>query len=459
MISFPVAQNQRPAVQSPAEIAQYLAQDSQAVRFKKLLIYCSTGVWESQPARLDTVQFDELLVTLQSLTLSWQELQATLARAVHYLNKAAEYTLVAHTLLEWLKPLYPDAVLTPAVDPQRYGPIVQQLMADPDLLRLKKLLLLACTNHWESDRSKVEQMPLLPLIQKLHGLTPNWASLSYLLDHLVTTLSKAAEYRLIADRLIEAFEPLYAEAEPMAPEAITVVEQPLVADPTGAGPTRSEAASSETLRSSTAQKFSTIAEATAALSALLHEQTKRSTGGTSPIAAPILPGSAEREKRSHRFNLRQSIVQASNPLRTKILLFSLLHEPFRIQQHEAMLKDYDLDDLLQLACQTYRQTAQLETALHQVVCQLADPQAYMQSITAMLQAIQRYGSHPSVPPVPGTAADPTYQSEVSQLTRHLHYPIALIPSNTASLFIKGTGDLMSRTPASQPDTAEPPTHG
>lgn len=460
MISSPVAQTDRP-VQSPEEIAQHLAQEPQAIRFKKLLIYCGTGVWESHPARLEAVQFIELLATLQSLTLSWQDLQATLAKAVHYLNKAAEYTLVAHALLEWLKPLYPDAVLTPAIDPQVYEPIAQQLTADPDLFRLKKLLILACTNHWESDRSKVEQSPLVPLIQKLHGLTPSRASLSYLLDHLIMTLSKAAEYRRIADRLIGAFEPLYAEAESMISqfqEEITVVEPPAASSRPG-----SETASSEMPRSPAPQKFSTIAEATAALSALLHEQNKRSNAGNAPIAPSTLPGSANWEKLSHQFNLRQfdlrqNIVQASNPLRTKILLFSLLHEPFQLQQHEAMLKDHDLDDLLRLACQNYRQIAQLEAALHQVACQLPDSQAYNQSISAMLQAVQRFALPACDLSSPSTA-DPTHQSEVSQFTRHLHYPIALTPSNTASLFTESTGSLISRTPAPQSETAEPPTHG
>ena len=427
------------------KVLQALAQDSQSLRFKKLLIYSCTGTWESDTARLEAVQFSDLLHTLRSLAPTWQELQTCLTEAAHHLNRPAEYILVAHTLLGLLKPIYLDAALIPTVDPQIYEAIAQQLTIDPEPLRLKKLLILACTHQWESDRKTIEQTPLLPLIQTLHSLTPTRTVLCVLLENVVKTLSKSTQYRLLADRLIQAFQPLYLDSE-------TVAAEPTVLEDTQAECFEEDATSSLNSRSA-GTKFSTIAEATAALSALLHEQNKRSNGGSSAIAGKTLASSKGSDlqgsdlkpsnlRLSERFSLRQSVVQASNPLRTKILLFSLLHEPFQLQQHEGILKDYDLDDLLKMTMQTYRQAAYLHTALGQIVRQLPNPQAYQPSIDALLQAIQQSSSGSSALPANGDASGAT-QPEFSQLTSPLPHTAALTqtaPTPSPSPSVSPDGD-------------------
>lgn len=381
-----------------SQISNTLAQDPQALRFKKLLIYCCTGTWENNPARLEAIEFCALIQMLQSLAPCWQNVQISLAEAAQRLNKSAEYMLLAHTLLSLLKPLYPESALVYPVAPSVYEVIAQQFSADPDLLRLKKLLILACTNQWESDRKKIEQASLLSLIQTLHSLTPSRAVLALLLENLVKTLSKSSEYRLLADRLLAAFQPLYPDSHPES-DPLTVPEDASQEQDTSQEQLEETASSLNSRMLAT--KFSTIAEATAALSALLHEQNKRSNSGSSgAIVKNAVPATSSKQKPlrmslDERFSLRQSIVQACNPLRTKILLFSLLHEPFQLQQHEGILKEHDLDDLLQMTMQTYRQMAHLEAALSQVVKQLPNSQAYLQSVSALLQAVQQVSSHSS----------------------------------------------------------------
>lgn len=362
-------------------VAQALAQDAQAVRFKKLLIYRCAGIWETQPDRLEAVQFADLLHQMGALAPTWQDLQTCLIQSASQLNKSAEYTLVAHRLLALLQPLYPDAARQPAIDPRCYEAIAQQLTADPDLLRLKKLLILACTSQWESDRQKLIQTEVLPLIQQLHSLTITQAGLDFLLNNLVKTLSKPSEYRLLAARLLQAFQLLYADAYPDAyPDAGTALEPPAVEA------TRTNV---ETATRSAATKFSTIAEATAALSALLDEHSKRSP--VVPAVQNWLTVPADPLQRSQRLSLRQAVMQSSNPLRTKILLFSLLHEPFQLQ-HESLLKDHNLDDLLQMMMQSYPQPADLKAALHHSASRLPDAQAYLPSVDALLQAVQQWGT-------------------------------------------------------------------
>lgn len=386
MISVsPVAEANSFASRAASDVSQALAQDPKAARFRKLLLYACTGLWESDAAQLEAVQFCDLLHTLRSQAPTWREVQNCLVETAHRLNKSAEYTLIAHTLLGLLQPLYPEAMLAPEIDPRIYQSIAQGLASDPDLLRFKKLLILACTNQWEFDREKLEQTSLLSLLQTLHSLAPSKTVLCSLLENLVKTLSKVAEYRLLADRLIEACQILYPDAETASAEVITTAEAAQdICEETAAINGRSPAT-----------KFSTIAEATAALSALLNEQNKRSNGSmgaieTQPISLASSDLKPTRLQPEERFRLRQAIVQASNPLRTKILLFSLLHEPFQLQQHEAILKDHDLDDLLQMTLQAYRQVTHLKTALSRVIQQLPYSPDYLQSSNTVLQAIEQF---------------------------------------------------------------------
>ncbi|WP_143467589.1 hypothetical protein [Leptolyngbya ohadii] len=407
------------------EVSQALAQDPQAGRFKKLLIYSCTGIWESDAGRLESIQFCDLLHTLTSTAPTWQVLQTCLLQAVNRLNKSAEYTLVAHSLLGFLQFLYPGASLNLTTDSQIYEAIAQPLAHDPDLLRLKKLLILACTNQWESNREKLEQATLPPLIQTLHSMTPSQSSLGVLLESLVKTLSKPTEYRLLANRLMEAMQPLYPDAAAQ-PSSEAMHEETYVADegnpveqtqqiptqqPDGdlpSTPAKPETASlldGSASRSLTATKFSTIAEATAALSALLNEQNRRSNGTAPTVTEKSWLTPADRSlNQTERFRLRQSVVQASNPLRTKVLLFSLLHEPFQLQQHESILKDHDLDDLLQMTLQAYPQTADLDAALQRVARKLSHTEDYLQSTGAVVQAVHRFATESLT--LPGQTARP-----------------------------------------------------
>jgi hypothetical protein len=57
------------------------------------------------------------------------------------------------------------------------------------------------------------------------------------------------------------------------------------------------------------------------------------------------------------FDLRQTVMRYTNPLRAKILLFSLLHQSSRRERTEQafLLKGYELDKLLERMLQTYDQ--------------------------------------------------------------------------------------------------------
>lgn len=78
------------------------------------------------------------------------------------------------------------------------------------LLRIKKLLVYACTQHWEADPDQLAQYNLHYLIETLMRLAPTIEQLRVYLNQVTQTLSKSAEYLLIANTIVQTLQKLYA---------------------------------------------------------------------------------------------------------------------------------------------------------------------------------------------------------------------------------------------------------
>jgi len=94
--------------------------------------------------------------------------------------------------------------------------VVQNLSQDPNLLRIKKLLIYASQQTWERDPIKIQQADLYPLVQALRAQYPTRQILEAHLTALVNTLSKVTEYTLVANAALSHLEPLYPANESLA---------------------------------------------------------------------------------------------------------------------------------------------------------------------------------------------------------------------------------------------------
>ncbi len=101
-----------------------------------------------------------------------------------------------------------------------------------------------------------------------------------------------------------------------------------------------------------------------------------------PNPAPLRP--------TNLFDLRQTVMRNTNPLRAKILLFSLLHHRYRSDRVEQafLLKGYELDKLLARMLQTYDQLAVLTVQLKKTARRLDNPVEYSQTAAAILRAVK-----------------------------------------------------------------------
>ncbi|MBW4656471.1 MAG: hypothetical protein KME20_26010 [Kaiparowitsia implicata GSE-PSE-MK54-09C] len=96
-------------------------------------------------------------------------------------------------------------------------------------LRIKKLLVYACKNIWESDSYRLDYFDVSSLVRELMQLAPTAEHLEERLNQAVASLSKAAEYRLVAQAILAQVSLLYptvaartdaAENANLAPEVV-----------------------------------------------------------------------------------------------------------------------------------------------------------------------------------------------------------------------------------------------
>lgn len=319
------------------EVAQDLAQEQNLVRIKKLLIYVCTQVWESDRHCLGQVKLLDLLQDLRAIAPTVEQLRSRLDTAVFSLSKAAEYTLVANVIMTHAERLYPvhpgRGGQQEGSDEGIYGAIAQSLTQNVSGDRIKKLLLLACRSTWVTDPTQLAQVNVTDLIRDLHGLAPNLVTLQTLLEGLVNTLNKSSEYTIVSQEISNAFQPLY-------PKVMTEIGNGAIAEEVPVQILSSDLAPSQAL------------------------------------------------DLANLFDLRLEIMRYTNPYRAKIVLFSLLHQPFtNSAEPESMVRSYALDDLLRAMLQVYK-WSDVEVQLLDAAKNLEDSEECVQVARVILGAVK-----------------------------------------------------------------------
>lgn len=454
MVLSAVPLNQSKAVASLLDqMTDELAQDQNLSRIKKLLLYVCTGTWETDPRRLERASLKILIQHLFEISLTFEALQRQLNQAVASLNKAAEYRIVANAILSRFSAVYAlhravsqKAIVTQAFTPAFYEPIyweiAQQLQQSPAQARIKKLLVLTCRSTWENNALKLEQISLTDLVCELHQIASSPDSLGITLHQVAKALSKPEEYAQVADMIQAAFQILYqAEvySEVYLPAAVSDSASETIgpaSDPTELRVKGIELASFEALTSKALPNQQPAIPTVPVLPQLaqiplqavqiqaMHQVVQ---SPSAPVAnlAPAKPALKIVRKQPRRmadlFDLRLEIMHDTNPLKAKILLFSLLHTLFQDDaDHEALLKTHELDDLFRILFLSFRSYAELEDRLRQTAKRLNDTE-YLQSAEAILRAVRPFyavNSAPTSSDLPVQLADITdFKADTHEITQ------------------------------------------
>ncbi|WP_068818642.1 hypothetical protein [Phormidesmis priestleyi] len=330
-----------PPEQTFSEIVRRLEQDANAARIKKLILYACKNWWENDPDRLSVISLQSLVQELRYLNPTLEHLKYKLHLLVGTLSKQEEYLQVATTIIENLTGLYRSA--TPiekttintnpldAIGGKLQNQITKILEQEVHSSRIKKLMIYAARKHWEADPLKIDQAEINRLISELAHQYPTIESLQIGLAAIVKSLNKPIEYAAIANMILREMGKLYSqEGEVISPESTNDLATQAVAPP-----------SSQT--------------------------------------APAI----------ELFDMRLEIVKFANPLRAKILLFSLVYYPFTYKEQDwSNLKLYSLEGLLRSVTTVCHSLEDLQSNLEVAAQQLNPPEDYVEVVRVILKSLK-----------------------------------------------------------------------
>ncbi|WP_373479981.1 hypothetical protein [Geminocystis sp.] len=376
-------------------IAQELSHSKEAKRAKKLIFYVSQRYWESDFSIIDGYSFESLLQNLYENNPTLDDLKALLFQAVNTLNRKEVYNKIAKYVFQRMAEIYNNV----DEDSMSQNPpqgnefeselvarIVENIQYHDESPRIKKLVFAACKQYWENDINVIEMYDLNEIILELYQLYPNAKRLRKALDSIVATINRQNFYSFIADTIVGELNYLYKHD---TTEAIT--DDNASEEETKLIKAKSQDTSHELQEAVTIQE-SEVDTVTASESEEDSLVVKMSTD-TVPSGVPegqILPWL----KLDNLFDLKQEIMQYTNPLRGKILLFYAIYQIHPSEQHWSIVRTCSLDDLLIKMFQNHgKDIKTIEKELMYVAnsgIEGLEPDDNAQTVTAILESIKHF---------------------------------------------------------------------
>ncbi len=358
------------------QIAHSIDRSDDPIRLKKLLFYVCRRQWESDLTRLNQVDTVLLVHEIHSATLAGTQLCETLAQFVQTLNKSAEYEVVSQSLMAHFLPLYPELQASVADDSKASDSqpsanqedvlcreVARQLEQSAHITRFKKLIVYICKNQWISDSEQLAAYDMAALLKELQTLAPTLERLQTALDAVVNTLSKRAEYTLVAKELVKSVGLMHPESAAVELAAVEL-----------AGVERSPT------------------------------HPPSSPRGSSPAVPPTTDSDPPLKSVASLFDVRLGILKYTNPLRAKILVFSTIHSDFTFSHEDWLhLKMYELDGLLRELVQNFQTYTDLEAVLYRTARRLPEPDEGVQAADTIIKCVRSLYIHGSPAAIFGTA--------------------------------------------------------
>jgi hypothetical protein len=372
-------------------VIQGLLHDQNLTRIKKLLIYASRNIWESQAFKLNAIELSDLIQEIRSLYPTLEHLQTHLRHITQTLNKPAEYMLVANALIHHLRPLYVEKtdVTKVLLKQEYYLQIANALEQDSNRLRIKKLLFCACNGIWENEPTRLESISFISLVERLDEIIPSLDYLQAALGSIVNTLNKKQDYTFVSEKIINLFTPLYLQS-------------------TSASDGQSAIADSESTQIKIAPPTPLPPPPSVDLPPSPPPVIQHSRPAPPP-EQPVRDRPPAKPTPLDWFDVRIEIMKYTNPLRAKLLIFACLHQRATLDGEAwSVVRSSDLDTLLQNLLQAYPTQQRLESQFKKTANVLPQPDQYLQAASAVLRAVKPFYSRAiaSSPPVGDRQSSP-----------------------------------------------------
>lgn len=330
-----------------ADVAHYLEEQDEGQRIKKLLFCLSKKYWENDPNVLDSNGLDALLMELVVQKPTIEQFTFSLYKLVKTLNRPKVYAAVAKTILDQLGPIYtaygktaipedvkgedgaiaamPMETETPApihrvVDPQYVATQVAHILVQHrEQARIQKLIFAVARGYWENNLQAIEQVGLANLLLELRQRYPTPGQLQEGFSQIVNNINKTTFYLAIARLILEQMQGLY-DSGPGSEEQSSPSHQATQAN-LMASDSPSPAESQLKSLATSIVDFDALPIPAPPPRPRPSEPILTVLGAVVP-SPPGTPLQAHTEKKEYNlFEIRSEIMQYTNPLRAKVLLF------------------------------------------------------------------------------------------------------------------------------------------
>ncbi|MFO0279600.1 MAG: hypothetical protein ACK51U_00785 [bacterium] len=383
------------------DVVRYLDSHEEKLRIKKLIFCICKKYWENAPNILEGVAMEELVKELVQLKTSNEQLTFSVYELVKTLNHHEVYAGVAKVIIKQISKLYGgiaaayETQLSPlitAVNPRLTAVInavnneednslrqvVSSLENHLETERIQKLMFAACKNRWENDRSVINNYGLKNIVLELRQNNPDFLSLRQTLNQIAENINKKALYLALADIILTQLEPLYNTNNDYKEED---------------NESKSEIFNDQMVH------LNDDCDSSAKTSSFSSSRSKPVDFASStmelPFAEPAFlnnnPSNYPQISDYDPFEIRLEILRYANPLRAKILIFSLLFYAWdQNSQDWLTLRSYTLEDLLQKLIESGKSLKDIEIQLYHIAQTQMDRDANLQTAGILVQALQKF---------------------------------------------------------------------
>lgn len=218
--------------------------------------------------------------------------------------------------------------------------VVRELEQHLNVTRIKRIVFFACKEFWENDANQLAETDLASLIEELCAKYSRLEDLEAVLNSIVSKVNKKTEYALVADQIVCQLSRLYEY-----------------------------------------QDFTK-----------LETNISNFGGQQAPVqdhfSAEMPAGESRDRDPGNLFDVRQKILQQTNPLRAKILIFSTLYHEFTFSDRDwLLLKTQELDKLLRQLFNVCPTVAELESQLYRIAKNLDNKDESDQAASVIIKAL------------------------------------------------------------------------
>ena len=378
-----------------ASIADDLSRLQEKKRAKKLVFYISQRYWEADYSVIDNYSFESLLDNLYEANPTLDDLKALLYQAVNTLNRKTVYTKIAQYIFKRMSSLYDESDhITNNQGNELETEIIDRISKDIEnheqSPRIKKLIFAACKQYWENDSEVINMYDIRELVVEIYEFYPNQKRLKKALYKIVDSINRPNFYSFIADTIIIQFSYLYnhdmrdAHCEEESTALIKAKRRNKnYADDSSNHPSNLESASNVSSDETDIESNESEDESISI-----------------KLAIDVMPSSIPEGqiipwlKVESLFDLKQEIMQYTNPLKAKILLFYATYQIDPYEQHWSVVRTCSLDDLLIKLFQQYGKDIQkIENQLLAVAnsnIEGLDQDENIQAGVALTECIKRF---------------------------------------------------------------------